>query len=62
MKFRASLTDKGGEIHGKVEYQGDYASAKEVLLTTIESISKSFGMTTEDLLKDLYWTEKGVAK
>ena len=60
MKLRASLTDKGGQIHGKVEYEGSYLMAKEALLTTIESLAKSFGMTTEDLLKDLYWTEKGM--
>lgn len=58
MKFRTSLTDKGGQIRGKVEYEGSYHDAKEALLTTLESVARSFGMTTTDLIIDLYHSEK----
>ena len=54
MKLRVSLTDKGDDIGGTVQYEGNYADAKEALLTTLEAIAKSFGMTTKDLIIDIY--------
>ncbi len=57
-KMRISLTDKGGEIHGKVEIEGNYGFTREALLTTLESVAKSYQMDTLDLITDLYHTEK----
>ena len=58
-KMRISLVDKGlGEMRGKVDITGSYAFMKEALLTSVEACAKAGGISTLQLLADLYHTEK----
>ncbi len=55
-KMRISLSDKGGDIHGKVEVEGNYAFTKEALLIVMEAVARPFGMSAKDLIIELYHT------
>jgi hypothetical protein len=57
-KMRISLTEKNGEIRGKIEFSGDGLFMLESLAQVIESLAKNRGIPPRELLNDL----KGVVK
>ena len=57
-KMRISLTEKNGEIRGKIECSGDGLFILEAVAQIIESLAKDYGVPPVELLNDL----KGVVK
>ena len=57
-KMRISLTEKNGEIRGKIECSGDGLFMIEALAQVVESLAQYYGVPPVELLNDL----KGVVK
>ena len=53
-KLRVSLTEKNGEIKGKIEADGDSLFVFECLLEVIETLARARGLNAHDLVRDLY--------
>ena len=54
MKFRTSLTQKGDEIKGQISTDGNAAFNLECVALIVESISKQFDVTPDQVVRDLY--------
>ena len=53
-KLRISLTEKDGEIKGKIEADGDSLFVFECLLEIIETLAKARKLDARELVRDLY--------
>lgn len=53
-KLRISLTEKDGEIKGKIEADGDSLFVFECLLEIIETLAKGRKLDARELVRDLY--------
>ena len=58
MKLRISLSEKDGEIRGKIECEGDGVFTLESLALIVETLAARSGVAPSELLEDL----KGVVK
>lgn len=53
MKLRISLSEKNGEIRGKVECEGDNWFMMESLALIVETLSERSGVPSKEVLEDL---------
>lgn len=52
-KFRATFSEKGGELIGTVESSGHQAFALECLVEIVRSISNSTGVHVDEVVTDM---------
>ena len=61
-KIRITMSQRGDEIRGTVNLEGEVMFALEALAATIEILAKTAGVTPVEMARDLYYITAGKVK